>query len=45
MIILNSLGKNEMKRIIKTYDELAAQILVLPVFAPSGKGINEIFNI
>jgi hypothetical protein len=38
MIILNSLGKNEMKRIIKIYDELAAQILVLPVFRTIREG-------
>jgi hypothetical protein len=38
MIILNSLGKNEMKRKIKTYDELPAQMPVLPVFRTITEG-------
>jgi hypothetical protein len=40
MIILNSPGKSEMKRIIKTYDVLPAQLPVLPVFRAitEGKG-------
>ena len=38
MIILNSLGKNEMKRKIKTYEELPAQMPVLPVFRTITEG-------
>jgi len=38
MIILNGSGKSEMKWIIKTYNKLAVQLLVLPVFRTITEG-------